>query len=186
MKKLFAALVVLFAVADASAAPIDYSVNRTIGAGSVTGTIRTDGNFGTLTQAEILGWTLLLNDGAGMFTLFGPLSGNNSGVLLSGAGVSATASALTFNYGAGGFLLFQAPTTGSGMTFWCQEVSGCTGTSTGETVDVHSPFPGIHVARSGSVVFATAGVTAVPEPETLGLLGLGIAALALSRRRKLA
>jgi hypothetical protein len=40
------------------ASPITYSVNQTVGAGSVSGFIETDGTIGTLTTANILNWNL--------------------------------------------------------------------------------------------------------------------------------
>src|ERR1700686_4708189 len=55
-----------------------YNVNDTVGAGSVTGFIQTDGDLGVLAQADITDWHLVLNDGTSTFDLFGPASGNNS------------------------------------------------------------------------------------------------------------
>lgn len=189
-KKTFVIVLLTLASLSVSAAPIDYTVSRTIGAGTVTGSIRTDGAVGTLTAADILSWSLLLNDGVSTFTLSGPLDGNNSEVRLKGLGVSATSSALTFDYGLTGMLLFQAPTMGSSIRFLCRGADGNCNAADGEIVEVNSNFPGQQASRWGSVVFATAGPTggpnAVPAPETLGLLGLGIVALAATRWRKAA
>jgi len=178
------ALILALAVPTAYA-NIIYSVNRVIGTGSVTGTIVTDGATGTLAQADILDWNLLLNDGSGTFTLLGPLSGSNSAVLLLGTDVTATLSALLFNFsGPPGALLIQYPGIGSGMDFWCLESANinCTGAGVGETVDVNSPFPGQHVALQGNLVFATTG-NGVPEPGTLALLGVALAGLGFARKR---
>jgi hypothetical protein len=76
-----------------SAGPIDYYVNQTIGAGSVTGYIETDGTIGVLGPANIDGWNLLLNDGTTTWTLpqgtFFPFTGSD---------LSATATQLLFNF----------------------------------------------------------------------------------------
>ena len=71
----------------ALASPITYQVSRSILTGSVVGSITTDGTIGTLTTANIVNWSLTLNDGSTPFTLLGPTSGNNSGLLVSGSSV---------------------------------------------------------------------------------------------------
>ena len=44
-------------------ADITYAVDETVGAGSATGFITTDGTIGILDTADILNWNLTLNDG---------------------------------------------------------------------------------------------------------------------------
>ena len=53
----------------AQAAPLTYNVNRTIGAGTVIGTITTDGTFGSLTNANINAWSLTLDSSLWPLTL---------------------------------------------------------------------------------------------------------------------
>src|SRR5271157_1463107 len=117
---IFALIVMLLVAVVCSASPITYNVSRTIGIGSVTGFIETDGTIGGLTSANIVDWTLLLNDGIFTFTLFGPSSGNNSVVFTQGADVSASATQLLFNFGGSdnGVLLFQDGLF-SGNTYYC-------------------------------------------------------------------
>jgi hypothetical protein len=71
------ALILLGAVL-ASAAHVNYAVTLPVAAGSITGTIVTDGTIGALATGNILSWTLTLTGGGNSYTLEGPLSGNNS------------------------------------------------------------------------------------------------------------
>jgi hypothetical protein len=73
-----------------------YYVNLTIGAGSITGNIVTDGKIGVLGQADIVGWDLLLNDGTGAWDLACCTSSILFG--FSGSDLSATATQLLFNF----------------------------------------------------------------------------------------
>jgi hypothetical protein len=76
---------------------IDYTVNQTVGIGSMTGTITTDGTIGTLTTADTIGWNLTITDGT--TTLL--LTPSDSFVFDSGSALSATATALIWNYSIG-------------------------------------------------------------------------------------
>ncbi len=58
---------VLSAASICSAANITYNVNLTIGSGSATGDIVTDGTIGFLTKDDIVDWNLLLNTGTTSF-----------------------------------------------------------------------------------------------------------------------
>jgi hypothetical protein len=160
---------------------ITYNVNRTIGAGSVTGFIQTDGTIGVLNSANVVDWTLLLDDGTGTFTLLGPLSGNNSQLGISGSSYVATATDVVFNFSSlGDYALYQNPSVGSGLNFWCVEGSAgaCTLNSSAEVVALN--FNDQEVAfRTGIVVVASV----VPEPSAIVLVGLGLASIACYRRR---
>ncbi len=57
---LSAALGTMLLGAEAASANIVYNVDRTVGMGSVTGTITTDGNTGTLGLGDFLAWNLTL------------------------------------------------------------------------------------------------------------------------------
>src|SRR6267378_6044483 len=106
MRKSLWSIAVVFAVAvesptvlRATATDITYTVNQTVGAGGVTGTITTDGTIGTLAAGNIIGWNLLLNSGSSTITLTGPPSANsnvgNFGVDL----LTASATQLFYNFG---------------------------------------------------------------------------------------
>jgi hypothetical protein len=80
-------------------AQIVYHLDRTIGSGTVKGTIETDGTIGPLTPSNILSWSLEADDGSGEHS---PITiGSNSGGGLTGAGwdyFSATESELRFDF----------------------------------------------------------------------------------------
>jgi hypothetical protein len=85
-------IIVLGAASLCSASSITYDVDLTVGAGSVTGDIVTDGAIGVLPQADIIGYNLLLS---------GPPAGTNTFSLsccnffpFSGSDLSATATQL--------------------------------------------------------------------------------------------
>lgn len=184
MKKLVtAALIMLFSTW--ASASIVYSVNRTIGAGTVVGSIETDGTLGTLNASNILDWT---------FTLTSPtLSGGSPDIITktgaiqtneAGGFLTATLSELLFDFSAGpalGFMLFQ----GGNSNFWCVQTNGCfdfggsaealgfgtTGTATADVV----------AYRTQQVI---ASVTnAVPEPTVLSLVAISLLSLGFSRRK---
>ena len=119
-----ASLIALTAGAEAAV----FNLNRTIGGGSVVGTVTTDGTLGVLAQGNITDWSLALNDGSNTFTLLGPSSGNNSRLVVVGTALSATATQLMFDFAAPGLAIFQNPNVGSGINWYCVEgpASGCT------------------------------------------------------------
>lgn len=159
-----------------------FQVNRLIGAGGVVGQIETDGSLGPLTELNIIDWTLTLSDGVGTFDLFGPLSGANSQVAISGSPLSASPTALLFDFGApsDSWLLFQNPAIGSGINYWCVETDQCSGSSNGEAVALQASE--VVAGRTGVVAIAVRGE--VPELSTVILTGFGLLALTYLRRRK--
>lgn len=180
MVKLFAVVLLGSALATASTT---FSVNNAVGGGSVSGTIVTDGTIGVLGTSNIIDWNLFLDDGSSTFDLLGPLSGNNSEILLMGPDFSATSSQLLFNFSGSGLVLFQNPTIGSGVNYFCLETdTSCTLSPAGESLNVTS---GVNqfTSLSGVQVVGVADTTGAPEPASVGLLALGGAALLGCRKK---
>jgi hypothetical protein len=185
MKCFLAAVFLTLCAATANAASIVYDVDRTIGDGTVTGYITTNGDTeGFLTQDEIEDWSLTLTPDTGET---GTLTSSpvNSNVFIFGTAVTATATELSYDFtptDTTTFMLF------SGLNlFWCLETTGCndapdlsehigSGTVATQSVD-YSDFTG-----ENSLVFATA--TVVPVPAAVWLFGSGLIGLAGFARRK--
>ncbi len=182
------ALAATLAPAVLRAANITYAVSETVGAGSVTGSITTDGAIGTLATADIVNWNLILNDGVhATFDLEGPTSGNNSGEAVVGSDLTATATQLLFNFSASdsGYFLLQYPSVGSGNAFVCYISNlACDGSDPGNDVSLSSQSPISNeqwTSLTGTDVIA--GASATPEPGSLTLLGVGLLGLMMLRKR---
>ena len=184
------AVMLLAAPIVAAGQDITYNVDETLGAGSVVGTITTNGTIGTITKgSEIVAFSLTLTDQSldgGPSVLISNLNGSIFGQYNKG-GLSATATSLLFNYGGSGYsFIFSGP---SPYDFWCGADAG-SGTCNFET----DPAEVIGQTSSGgnAEVLSEAGVgekvigtvSAVPAPTSLAMLGLGLAALGVVRRQK--
>lgn len=182
---IFTLVVMLLGVVVCNASPITYNINRTIGVGSVTGFIETDGTLGGLTSANLVDWSLVLNDGTNTFNLYGPLSGNNSVVYTLGSDVSASTTQLLSNFSGtdNGLLLFQQGLF-MGNHYYCAatQLGDCLGP--GETVAPIGFAGHQFVIQSGNVVIGTAG-SPVPESGTLIMFGSGVVGLAGILRRRI-
>jgi hypothetical protein len=182
-----ATLALLSSAYPCTAAVITYEVSRTIGAGSVTGFIETDGTIGVLNTSNILDWNLKLNNGTNTFDLLGPLSGSNSAEQVVGADLSATATQLLFDFSGGdGYMILQAPTLFSGFNFWCAQGGTsiqCSNEPPGgtEIVNVFPAAANQFTDLSGTIALGTTGV---PEPASWALLILGFAGVGFAGYRR--
>jgi len=145
---------------------ITYSIDQTVGAGSVTGTITTDGTIGVLntggvidgpvgSAGNIVAVNLVLSDG----TNTEPLSG---GIFTSlGSGLIASATDLTFDFGApGGFALYSGYSNYDQLCY----STGCGGIS---IYNVGLDGQTVAISETGTQVIGT-----VPDASGLSLAGI--------------
>jgi hypothetical protein len=176
----------------ALASPIVYTVSDTVGAGTVTGTITTDGNLGTLATADITNWNLVLQNGFGtILDLTGPsVVAPIEGVEVVGNDLTATATTLSFNFSAtdGGFFVIQQNGLFNGGTYFCDGAIGQANCTAGGESD----YPGVldsnnqqFAARSGTLAIGSANVSAVPEPSAVILLSTGMLGLVFLGRKRI-
>jgi hypothetical protein len=114
---LAAALAVTTFAITPSKANIMYDVNFTEGAGSVTGSITTDGHIGTLNIGNIVTFNLDLTANGSSFDLIGPGAGQNANANLVNGAVTTTATTMTFDFtSSNSQLLFHNPAAGGSTT----------------------------------------------------------------------
>ncbi len=141
MKFISAIMIVLGLLTHVTYAQITYNVNRTVGAGTVTGTITTDGTVGPLSAGNVLAWELTLTapnlQGGPSVTIS---SLDQQQTFVTPGVVTATTTDLLFDIsggsGEGAFLLQK-----SGFSdFYCLETASinCTGAGIGEHIGVGS------------------------------------------------
>ncbi len=177
-------------------ADIQYNVNLSIGTGTVTGTITTDGNTGTLGLADFTDWNLTITDGANTANLTGPSSGNNSTASLNGSAVSATANNILFDFSspasADAYFFFENGNVGH-VNFVCFGGGGaggysgnCAGSQPGnvEAFEINNG-DNQSLLLTGNQPIATAAPAATPEPSSLLLLGSGVLGAIGSVRKKM-
>lgn len=181
LSNLFALVALVAGALSAVAAPITYNLNLTVGAGTATGFVKTDGTIGSLNTINVTDWSVLLNDGVSTATLLGPASGNNSQFIIANGGLVATATTLTIDLNSNWRM--QNPCLGCGGSYlyinWSGNVADIMIRTNG--TELHTtPSP------ASFVVAQTAAETGnVPEPTTLALTAAGVAvALVAQRRRK--
>jgi hypothetical protein len=174
------------------ASDITYSVDDSVGtAGSVSGTITTDGSIGALSTGNIVGWDLNLNDGSGGTF---ELTTANSQEIISESDLVATATQLTYyySYSDDAAFMIENATIGDGGPYVCWSSSSY----------CYDGFPGIFLAAENgegdkilslfpaevSVIanVADSNPTTTPEPGSLLLFGTGIVSFAGVLRRKFA
>lgn len=172
---------------------IVYSVDLTIGTGTVTGDIVTDGTLGVFDQGisgagyPIVDWNLVLTSGTCSVqpcavTLLGPISdpGISSDFLNESNDLSATATQLLFNFSGAdtpGYAYFQDHTDGVCLLDSLQSRCFFASSPGGTQLVADSGTDYEYASLSGTQVIGTAEDTSSPEPSTLALLGAGIALL---------
>ena len=160
------------------ASSITYSVNQTVGAGGVSGTITTDGTIGGIGAGNIGGWSLALADGTNIVTLT-PINSSVTFVGCCGPALTATATDLTFHFGLSSFWGSQFDFNGIGSTVGSLCISWYCSLGSGiEISNLNSD--GVQVfAYMGNAPVVIATATATPEPGALSLMLTAIGSLGL-------
>jgi len=181
MQKLVTCVFLMIVAASANASII-YNVDRSIGAGTVSGFIETDGTQGVLATANITDWTLTLtapNLLGGPNTVIDFAAQNNTEIM--GNALTATATHLLFDFDLPGVNFFILQGALPNANYWCVETALCVGINTTiESIGRNASGGPVSqsVTRAGTARIATA----IPEPTTLVLLAFGLAGLRFSRR----
>lgn len=166
-----------------ASAGLVYTVDRHVGAATVSGTIETDGAIGALHTSNLLSWSLIVDDSSGPL---GFASGLNSEAYVLGNAFTATDQGLFFDFSAvGAVLQFQNPGIGRGGRWWCVESQDgwCLGVDGGESVGPAYQY-GELTTHQGLVQLGARVVNAVPEPGSLLLALAGVGLLAGTARRR--
>ena len=177
-----ATLLSLLVPLSLNAMSITYDINRTVGSGSVVGTITTDGTLGTIGEASIVGFSLLLNDGIDSATI-----SSATGAIVNTTGtseLSASSTELIYDFsaptkGLWGFASILGPNEQMAWTFLHE--GGLGGL---EKVE-HVAIPIVHTASTTLSVASTIGtaqVAALPEPGSALMLLIGFTVIAFIRR----
>lgn len=177
------ALIVASALAGstANAATLTYNVNQIIAAGSVFGTIATDGTLGLLTQSNIIGFNLQVS-GPGASIL---LTQANSIVRIAGSDLNATANDLFFDYsGPSSYLLFQYGSFGTGMKYYCNSsvADTCFQGASAIPDSFNSPSAQVEMRTGNQIIASSAGT--IPEPASWALMIVGFGTIGAILRRK--
>jgi len=182
---LLAALLLSVFAQAGRAADITYDVNESVGPGFVNGTITTDGTIGTLGYSDIVSWNLNINDGTdGTYNL----NTINSGELVGGSDVTATATQLLFDFDGqdGGYFVFEHPCISCGgpiIAYDSQFANFYFPQSIDISTSLNESFF-IEPTFTGDLVIASAAAT--PEPSSASLFALGLLGVlfAVNRSRR--
>jgi len=190
-------VVIAFALANTARADIVYGVDLTVGTGTVTGFIETDGNTGTIANSDIINWDLTLTDLSSSVTLTGPDSGGNSTIgggegspeNVSPAQWYATTTELLYDYNGPGDVSF-----GNAGAYLCFEDDYCSDVGSGVAFKIGSDSVEYTVASTGDgftndgPTLQNSGIvgTTVPEPSSVILLLTMLLAVAYVARKPIA
>jgi len=155
---------------------------------TVSGNITTDGTIGVLGLSNILGWDLDLVDNLNSANNIDLTSLNSSIVTFTGTALSATATALSFDYsGTGEFGIQETGFDFSGEHYFCFS-TGVFACLAGETIAPGDVFDDGVVATGAAEPVGNQPLnqapSSVPEPSTYGFVLTGLLGLGGSLKRK--
>jgi len=166
-----ASLVLLLGIPQANANTITtYAVNQTVGSGTLTGSITTDGSIGGLGGNNILAWNLTITS-----VITSNLTDSNSSFDVDGA-LSATNTGIFFDFSGLGYVHVLS-NTGHGVVCMAASDSTCV-----EQASTFSLEPDWYTSSIGTTFSAysgevqIAGVSAVPGP----VVGAGLPGLVMA------
>lgn len=156
-----------------------YFVDLTIGAGSLAGSITTDGTIGALDTSNIVAWDLALNDGTSVISL----TNSNSVAQVIGADLTASPSALFFNFSGidyGQFDFYNQTSEPNFGTVCIEDLNNNCGGDSSSIVLYDLDQDGLYASSDLSGNQQISG----PEPVSAALWLTGIGAMILVRRRR--
>ena len=184
MRKLFLPAVActlwLMFTGSAAAANIPYPVNLIADGGSVMGTITTDGTLGPLSTFDIVSFDLTLTDLSGSAQL---ATGLDNDTVFIGGGLSATPTALTFDFNnSGSFLNFFSPNSADGCSpIWTLRSGGgttCNGiTGTVDAIGFSDGFVETTPGSDNPIIAGQEAPPTVPEPAGLAMIVVGLVSM---------
>ena len=198
LSALIAILVLLLATATANASFI-YTVERTVGDGTISGFIETDETLGNLFLGNVIDWSLTgfaPNIDGGTSWLMSAGDGDRFDSSAGSAAFIATPTELQFDFSLDGatglYTIFQDDNNAGGGTttinFWCLDGGDCSDGGVSENIGWNDT--GFSVAQivslSGLQSVATRSVAVAPLPAALPLFGTGLGILGFLgwRRRR--
>lgn len=148
--------------------PNTYTVNLSVGVGSLTGTITTDGTIGALTATNVASWGLTLYDGQTTVEL---TPANSVAEIALHTGLIATSTQLTFNWSSGDQFTFVNSLMTEAVCFSSAADGYCLGyagghPSTLQISDLGGDGIVLTQAESGIQVIATATPVVTTTPIT--------------------
>jgi hypothetical protein len=164
--------------ADLTCSIVDYPTDHY--GYSISGTITTDGTLGTLTPANILAWTVILQDES--------ITSSFPRAWADPEGLTASETQLTLQSpspGSFSYLLLSTPyhSTDQGFVNWNRDLAF---QGLNEEGKDFSDYYTLHLDATDPWVIAVAQSSVVPEPSSLAVAGLGIVcgvAYVLARKR---